>query len=445
MTERLRRHRRTKIIATLGPASSTPEMMGQLFQAGADVFRLNFSHGSHEDHAARIEAIRAVEKKFGRPIGILADVQGPKLRVGQFQSGRVQLQAGQSFVLDMNPAPGDTRRVCLPHPEIISAAEIGATLLLDDGKLRLRVVRKRDDHLMTEILNSGVLSDRKGVNVPDVVLPIPALTKKDLADLEFVLPLGIDYIGLSFVQRPEDVLQAKAIAAGRALVMVKLEKPQALENLDGILDAADAVMVARGDLGVELPPEDVPIAQKRIIRAAQQRGMPVVVATQMLESMITAPAPRHRCQAPGAGTLLGRCDRRRRRAGGAHDRRAGHRGAHRIRFHGVARGARAAGLPGAGPDHQRDRGAPPRRRLGRACRGHPRGAFHVRRGGQCREDRPPRRLRQQGRRNRRGRRRAVRPAGYDQRPPRGAPLERDDFNALLERDDFKSNHFTVST
>lgn len=291
MTERLRRHRRTKIIATLGPASSTPEMIAQLFQAGADVFRLNFSHGSHEDHAARIEMIRAVEKKFGRPIGILVDVQGPKLRVGQFQSGRVQLQAGQQFVLDMNPAPGDTRRVCLPHPEILEAAGIGATLLLDDGKLRLRVVRKRDDHLLTEIMNGGVLSDRKGVNIPDVVLPIPALTKKDIADLDFVLPLGIDYIGLSFVQRAEDVAQAKAISAGRAHVMVKLEKPQALDNLNEILDLADAVMVARGDLGVELPPEDVPIAQKRIIRAALQRGMPVVVATQMLESMISAPAP----------------------------------------------------------------------------------------------------------------------------------------------------------
>jgi pyruvate kinase len=255
------------------------------------VFRLNFSHGSHEDHAARIRMIREIEKKHGRPIGILADVQGPKLRVGQFQSGRVQLQAGQSFTLDLNPAPGDTRRVCLPHPEILQAAEIGATLLLDDGKLRLRVVRKRDDHLLTEIMNGGVLSDRKGVNIPDVVLPIPALTKKDLADLAFVLPLGIEYIGLSFVQRPEDVAQAKAIAAGRALVMTKLEKPQALENLGAVLDLSDAVMVARGDLGVELPPEEVPIAQKRIIRAAQLRGMPVVVATQMLESMISAPAP----------------------------------------------------------------------------------------------------------------------------------------------------------
>jgi pyruvate kinase len=291
MTDRVRRHRRTKILATLGPASSTPEMIFQLFHAGADIFRLNFSHGAHEDHARRIEMIRAVEKKTGRPIGILADVQGPKLRVGVFQSGRVQLQAGKSFILDQNKAPGDTRRVCLPHPEIIDAAEIGATLLLDDGKLRLRVVHNRGDHLVTEVLNGGVLSDRKGVNVPDVVLPIPALTAKDRADLAFALPLGIDYIGLSFVQRPEDVIEAKALAAGRALVMAKIEKPQALDNLDAILHEADAVMVARGDLGVELPPEEVPIAQRRIIRAAQQRGKPVVVATQMLESMITAPAP----------------------------------------------------------------------------------------------------------------------------------------------------------
>jgi len=291
MTEFLRRHRRTKIIATLGPASSTPEMIAQLFQAGADVFRLNFSHGTHQDHATRIEMIRATEKKFARPIGILADVQGPKLRVGQFQSGRVQLQAGHHFTLDMNPALGDSRRVCLPHPEILAAAEIGSSLLLDDGKLRLRVLRRRDDHLLTEIMNGGVLSDRKGVNLPDVLLSIPALTEKDIADLAFVLPLGIEYIGLSFAQRAEDVAQTKQLAAGRALVMVKLEKPQALDNLDEILDLADAVMVARGDLGVELPPEDVPIAQKTIIRAAQQRGKPVVVATQMLESMISSPAP----------------------------------------------------------------------------------------------------------------------------------------------------------
>jgi pyruvate kinase len=266
-------------------------MLAHLFHAGADLFRLNFSHGTHEDHAARIALIRNLEKQCRRPIGILADVQGPKLRVGYFQGGRVQLQTGQEFTLDLDPASGDVRRVCLPHPEIMQAAVIDGTLLLDDGKLRLRVLRKRDDHLLTEIVQGGALSDHKGVNIPDVVLPIPALTAKDLADLAFVLPLGIDYIGLSFVQRPEDVAQAKAIAAGRALVMTKLEKPQALENLNAILDLSDAVMVARGDLGVELPPEDVPIAQKRIIRTAQLRGIPVVVATQMLESMIAAPAP----------------------------------------------------------------------------------------------------------------------------------------------------------
>ncbi|MCQ4162234.1 pyruvate kinase [Roseomonas sp. GC11] len=287
----LRRRRRTKIVATLGPASSTPEVIERLYRGGADVFRLNFSHGSHEDHAARVQMIRDLEKKVGRPIGILADVQGPKLRVGRFQGGRVQLQTGQRFRLDMSATPGDVRRVQLPHPEIMDAARIGTTLLLDDGKLRLRVVHKRDDHLETEILVGGPLSDRKGVNVPDVVLPIPALTEKDRADLDFVLPLGIEYIGLSFVQRPEDVAEAKAIANGRAWVMVKMEKPQAVENLDGILALTDCVMVARGDLGVECPPEEVPLIQKRIVRAARTLGKPVVVATQMLESMISAPAP----------------------------------------------------------------------------------------------------------------------------------------------------------
>ncbi|MSP30360.1 MAG: pyruvate kinase [Acetobacteraceae bacterium] len=288
---KIRRRRRTKIIATLGPASATPEVLAQLFHAGADVFRLNFSHGTHEDHAARITMIHALEKKTGRPIGILADVQGPKLRVGTFGGGRVHLQTGQQFRLDLNATPGDARRVNLPHPEIIEAATIGSTLLLDDGKLRLRVVHKRADALETEVVVGGQLSDRKGVNVPDVVLPIPALTAKDRADLEFALNHDVNYIGLSFVQRPEDVAEAKALINGRAWIMVKLEKPQALENLDAILALADAVMVARGDLGVELPLEEVPLAQKRIVRAARLLGKPVVVATQMLESMITAPTP----------------------------------------------------------------------------------------------------------------------------------------------------------
>ncbi len=288
---RIRRRRRTKIIATIGPASANPEMLARLFQAGADVFRLNFSHGTHNDHFASIGMIRDLERKTGRPIGILADVQGPKLRVGRFAGGRVQLQTGQAFQLDLNPTPGDATRVLLDHPEILAAAHIGTNLLLDDGKLRLRVTRVRPDHLLTEIVTGGPLSDRKGVNVPDMVLPIPALTKKDHEDLAFALEHGADYIGLSFVQRAEDVAEARDIAAGRAWIMTKIEKPQALDNLDAILALSDCVMVARGDLGVELPPEEVPLAQKRIVRAARQLGCPVVVATQMLESMISAPAP----------------------------------------------------------------------------------------------------------------------------------------------------------
>lgn len=299
----LRRRRRTKILATLGPASSTPEMIERIHRAGVDVFRLNFSHGSHEDHAARIAMIRDVEHKVGRPIGILVDVQGPKLRVGKFQAGRVQLQTGQSFRLDLNPTPGDVRRVNLPHTEIIEAAQIGTTLLLDDGKLRLRVTRARPDHLETEVVVGGPLSDRKGVNVPDVALPIPALTEKDRADLDFVLPLGVEYIGLSFVQRAEDVAECKRIVDGRAWVMVKMEKPQAVENLDAILALTDCVMVARGDLGVELPPEEVPLVQKRIVRTARALGKPVVVATQMLESMITAPSPT-RAEVSDVGTAV---------------------------------------------------------------------------------------------------------------------------------------------
>lgn len=288
---KIRRRRRTKIIATLGPASSSPEVLARLFQAGADVFRLNFSHGTHEDHAARFAMIRELEERFDRPIGILADVQGPKLRVGRFGGGRVHLQTGQPFRLDLNPTPGNANRVNLPHPEIISAASIGATLLLDDGKLRLRVSRKREDALETEVVVGGPLSDRKGVNVPDIVLPIPALTEKDRADLDFALQHGANYIGLSFVQRPEDVAEAKQIAGNRAWIMTKMEKPQAVENLEEIVRLSDAVMVARGDLGVELPPEEVPLVQKRIVRTARGLGRPVVVATQMLESMINAPAP----------------------------------------------------------------------------------------------------------------------------------------------------------
>jgi pyruvate kinase len=242
----IRRRRRTKIIATIGPASANPEMLERLFRAGADVFRLNFSHGSHDDHDRSFAMIRDLEKKIGRSIGVLADVQGPKLRVGRFSNGRVQLQTGQSFRLDLSPTPGDSTRVQLPHPEILAAAGIGTNLLLDDGKLRLRVQHVRPDHLITEIVTGGMLSDRKGVNVPDMVLPIPALTVKDREDLAFALEHGADFIGLSFVQRPEDVAEAREIAAGRAWIMSKIEKPQALDRLDDILALSDAVMVARG-------------------------------------------------------------------------------------------------------------------------------------------------------------------------------------------------------
>ena len=288
---KLRRRRRTKIIATIGPASSTPEVLLRLLQAGADVFRLNFSHGSHDDHAARFAIIRDLEKQVGHPIGILADVQGPKLRVGRFGGGRVQLQTGQTFTLDLNPTPGDVLRVQLPHPEIIRAATIGTSLLLDDGKLRLRVTHVRENQLETIVAVGGPLSDRKGVNVPDTVLPIPALTVKDREDLAFAVEHGADYIGLSFVQRAEDVDEARELSHGRAWIMSKIEKPQALDNLEEIIRRSDAVMVARGDLGVELPPEEVPLAQKRIIRLSRSYGRPVVVATQMLESMISAPSP----------------------------------------------------------------------------------------------------------------------------------------------------------
>ncbi|MBB2189263.1 pyruvate kinase [Gluconacetobacter azotocaptans] len=285
------RPRRTKIVSTLGPASSDAATIRALAEAGADVFRLNFSHGTHADHAARHEIIRSVEAELGRPIGILADVQGPKLRVGTFENGRVTLETGAAFRLDLDDTPGTAARVRLPHPEIIHAANVGSNLLLDDGKLRLVVSATGPDHLDTIVAVGGVLSDRKGVNVPDIVLPIPALTPKDRKDLDFALELGVEYIGLSFVQRPEDVEEARAIAGGRAWIMTKVEKPQAMDNLDEIVRLSDAVMVARGDLGVELPPEAVPLAQKRIIRVARQMGKPVVVATQMLESMISAPTP----------------------------------------------------------------------------------------------------------------------------------------------------------
>jgi pyruvate kinase len=287
----MRRERKAKIVATLGPASTDYATIKALFEAGADVFRLNFSHGSHADHKARHDIVRAIEKELGRPIAILADLQGPKLRIGQFSEGKVTLRAGAEFQLDQAPAPGSSARVCLPHPELFAAVGAGQTLLLDDGRIRLEVLASDATTIRTRVVNGGVLSDRKGVNVPDAVLPIPALTVKDKADLEFALSLGVDWVALSFVQVPEDVVQGKALVQGRAGVMSKLEKPAALERLEEIVSVSDAVMVARGDLGVELPPERVPGVQKHIVRMCRKHGKPVVVATQMLESMVSAPVP----------------------------------------------------------------------------------------------------------------------------------------------------------
>ncbi|PUA17025.1 pyruvate kinase [Glaciimonas sp. PCH181] len=287
----MRRQRNAKIVATLGPTSSSQEMIQTLFEAGADVFRFNFSHGSHADHQERHRIVREIERLVGRPIAILADLQGPKLRIGQFAEGKVTLHAGQEFVLDRDTSLGNTQRVCLPHPELFAVITAGQSLLLDDGKLRLQVQDSDGQRIRTRVVNGGVLSDRKGVNVPDAVLPIPALTEKDKRDLAFALELGVDWVALSFVQRPEDVLEAKALIGDRAWVLSKLEKPAALDQLDAIVQASDAIMVARGDLGVELPPERVPGVQKRILRVCRQHGKPIVIATQMLESMITMPVP----------------------------------------------------------------------------------------------------------------------------------------------------------
>jgi len=287
----MRRHRKAKIVATLGPASSTPEQISALFHAGADVFRLNFSHGAHEDHKARYDAIRAVEEKADRPIGVLMDLQGPKLRVGAFANGPVELKTGGTFRFDLDAAKGNAKRAQLPHPEIFAAIKTGTNLLLDDGKLRLRVKKCGADFAECEVVVGGKLSDRKGVNVPDVVLPLSPLTKKDRADLRYGLDLGVDWVAMSFVQRPEDVAELRKLIGGRAKLIAKLEKPSAIDHLEEIVDLSDAVMVARGDLGVEMPPEDVPAIQKQIIAAGRKSGKPVVVATQMLDSMVHSPAP----------------------------------------------------------------------------------------------------------------------------------------------------------
>ncbi|MER5171986.1 pyruvate kinase [Thioclava sp. GXIMD2076] len=287
----MRRLRKVKIVATLGPASSDYETIRGLFEAGADVFRLNMSHGTHDEQRARYDIIRQVEEDLGRPIAVLADLQGPKLRVGVFAEGSEDLVEGDAFRLDLDETAGDKTRVCLPHPEIFAALEAGTTLLVNDGKIRLKVEKCGPDFADCTVTVGGTISNRKGVNVPDVVLPIPALSPKDKKDLEFACQLGADWLALSFVQRADDVLEARAMAQGRALILSKIEKPAAVKAYDEILEVSDGIMVARGDLGVELPVQNVPPIQKKLVRKARAAAKPVIVATQMLESMIESPMP----------------------------------------------------------------------------------------------------------------------------------------------------------
>ena len=299
----MRRRRNAKIIATLGPGSSSKEMIARLFMAGADVFRLNFSHGTHADHRQSYTWIRELEEEFNRPLCILLDLQGPKLRVGNFEGGKAVLQAGNPFRLQLAEAPGNDVGASLPHPEIFAALRPEMSLLLDDGKVELRVQRCGDDYAETMVVTGGELSNHKGVNVPSAILDLSPITEKDHKDLELGMELGVDWVALSFVQRPEDIIEGKRLIAGRAGLLAKLEKPSAIEHLDEIVGLADALMVARGDLGVELPPEDVPAIQKQIIYSSRRAGKPVVVATQMLESMIHTPTPT-RAEASDVATAI---------------------------------------------------------------------------------------------------------------------------------------------
>jgi pyruvate kinase len=285
------RKRRTRIVATLGPASRAPEQVIALAKAGADVFRLNFSHGSHEDHAAACAAVRAASEALDRPLGVLADLQGPKLRLGQFEKGFIEVKPGHVMTIDLDKAVGNEKRVGMPHPEIFAAMKPGGLLLVDDARVRLKIKSCDKTSAVVEVIAGTKLSDRKGVTLKDAVLNLPAMTEKDHKDLAFALRLGVDWVALSFVQRAEDAAQLKKLVEGRAACLAKIEKPSAIERLDEILDYCDGLMVARGDLGVEMEPEDVPVAQKIILRTARRRGVPVIVATQMLESMVSSPAP----------------------------------------------------------------------------------------------------------------------------------------------------------
>ena len=299
----MHRSRRAKIVATIGPASSSPEMLKALFLAGVDTFRLNFSHGTHEDHAKVHAAIRTLEKEINRPIGILQDLQGPKIRVGTIANGNIEVRKGDKIRFVLEGKDGDAQSIPLPHPEIFAAVDPGHDLLIDDGRVRVRVTSPSDTEMDAVVINGGVISNRKGVNLPGTVLSLSPLTKKDRADLAFGLELGVDWVALSFVQKASDMIEARALVGDRAGLMAKIEKPSALNEIEDILRLSDAIMVARGDLGVEIPHEDVPGRQKELVRACRRAAKPVIVATQMLDSMVSAPAPT-RAEASDVATAI---------------------------------------------------------------------------------------------------------------------------------------------
>ena len=287
----MKRNRKAKILATLGPASSSSDIIENIFKAGCDVFRLNFSHGSFEIHRKNLESIRNLEKKYDHSTCILADLQGPKLRVGEFENKQEELKKGEKFILDLNSKLGNKNRVNFPHPNIYNYLTPNSILLINDGRIRLQVVEQSQEQLITEVLNDGIISNNKGVNIPDIILPIESLTNKDKSDLQKAIEMNVDWVALSFVQQAEDIIKLKKIIGGKALIMAKIEKPSAVKNIDEIIQAADGIMIARGDLGVEMPTEKVPIVQKNIIKRCRHFGKPVVVATQMLESMISNLVP----------------------------------------------------------------------------------------------------------------------------------------------------------
>lgn len=299
----MHRSRRAKIVATVGPASSSPEMLKALFLAGVDTFRLNFSHGTHEDHAKVHAAIRALERQVNRPIGILQDLQGPKIRVGTIKDGKIEVKKGDRIRFVLEGKDGDASAIPLPHSEIFAAVDPGHDLLIDDGRVRVRVTSPGDTEMDAVVINGGVISNRKGVNLPGTVLSLSPLTKKDRADLAFGLELGVDWVALSFVQKASDMIEARALVGDRAGLMAKIEKPTALKEINDILRLSDAIMVARGDLGVEIPHEEVPGRQKELVRACRRAAKPVIVATQMLDSMVSAPAPT-RAEASDVATAI---------------------------------------------------------------------------------------------------------------------------------------------